>query len=94
MDINGVLKSVHRYDVTSLIFGGGKFVATVIDAPGDESTVISKFMISNATGQVGASEQTATRWTESETPPHAGPYIGVAYTEGTYVAISAGVDLA
>ena len=94
MDINGVLKSVHRYDVTSLIFGGGKFVATVIDAPGDESTVISKFMISNATGQVGASEQTATRWTESETPPHAGPYIGVAYTEGTYVAISAGGDLA
>ena len=91
MDTNSGLQTVHRYNLKKLMFGGGKFIASVQDAPGDESTVANKFLISNANA---AQSQTSSSysWTESDTPPHAGPYTDVAYSQGVYIAITDGGD--
>ena len=76
----------NKYTVSDLIYGGGKFVAAVQDSPADDSTVPNKFFVTTAT-RASIQDSALTRWQESATPPHAGPYY-VAYSQGVYVAIT------
>ena len=76
----------NKYRVTDLIYGGGKFVAAVQDSPLDDSTSPNKFYVTTATN-ASIQDSALSRWQESATPPHAGPYY-VAYSQGVYVAIT------
>ena len=76
----------NKYRVSDLMYGGGKFVASVQDSPLDDSTSPNKFFVTTAT-KASIQDSALTRWQESATPPHAGPYY-VAYSQGVYVAIT------
>ena len=81
-----------RYLVNSLQYLGGKFVATVQDSPFDDSTSANKFFVSNA--NVAQSSTSATTvWTESDAPPHTGPY-NVTWSQGTFVAVTPSGEVA
>ena len=82
----------NKYRVTDLIYGGGKFVASVQDSPLDDSTSPNKFYVTTAT-KASIQDSALTRWQESATPPHAGPYY-VSYSQGVYVAITSSGELA
>ena len=86
-DIGGI-----KYLVQELTFAGGKFIASVQDSPFDDSTSINKFFVSNANA-AQSSTSAVTVWTESDAPPHAGPY-SVTYSQGTYVAITQNGEVA
>ena len=81
-----------RYLIQQLIYLGGKFIASVQDSPFDDSTSANKFFVSNANA-AQSSTSAITVWTESDTPPHQGPYT-VTYSQGTYVAITANGEVA
>jgi hypothetical protein len=83
----------NRYLLQELTFAGGKFIASVQDSPFDDSTSANKFFVSNA-NQAQSSTSAITVWTESDTPPHTGPYSEVAYSQGTYVAITGAGEVA
>ena len=65
-----------RYLLQKLTFTGDKFIASVQDSPFDDSTSVNKFFVSNANA-AQSSTSAITVWTESETPPHSGPYMKV-----------------
>ena len=82
----------NKYILNELSFIGGKFVASVQDSPFDDSTSVNKFFVSNANA-AQSSTSAITVWTESDAPPHAGPY-SVTYAQGTYVAITQNGEVA
>ena len=82
----------NRYLVQQLIYLGGKFIAAVQDSPFDDSTSANKFFVSNA-NVAQSSTSAITVWTESDTPPHTGPY-KVSYSQGTYMAITTNGEVA
>ncbi len=82
----------NKYRVSDLMYGGGKFVASVQDSPLDDSTSPNKFYVTTATN-ASIQDSALTRWQESATPPHAGPYY-VAYSQGVYVAITGSGEMA
>ena len=82
----------NKYRVSDLMYGGGKFVAAVQDSPLDDSTSPNKFFVTTATN-ASIQDSALTRWQESATPPHAGPYY-VAYSQGVYVAITGSGEMA
>ena len=82
-----------KYLIQHLTFEGGKFIASVQDSPFDDSTSANKFFVSNA-NKAQSSTSAITVWTESDAPPHAGPYGKVGYAQGTYVAITGTGEIA
>ena len=86
-DIGGI-----KYLIQELVFVGGKFIASVQDSPFDDSTSANKFFVSNANA-AQSSTSAVTVWTESDVPPHTGPY-SVGYSQGTYVGITQNGEVA
>tara|TARA_R110000803_G_scaffold55676_3_gene112698 strand:- start:19022 stop:24175 length:5154 start_codon:yes stop_codon:yes gene_type:complete len=82
-----------RYIVQHLSFTGDKFIASVQDSPFDDSTSVNKFFVSNANA-AQSSTSAITVWTESETPPHTGPYTAVTSSQGTFLAITVNGEVA
>ena len=82
-----------RYLLQHLTFTGDKFIASVQDSPFDDSTSANKFFVSNANA-AQSSTSAITVWTESETPPHTGPYTKVTSSQGTFVAITGNGEVA
>ena len=82
-----------RYLLQKLTFTGDKFIASVQDSPFDDSTSVNKFFVSNANA-AQSSTSAITVWTESETPPHSGPYMKVTSSQGTFVAITGNGEVA
>ena len=82
-----------RYLLQHLTFAGDKFIASVQDSPFDDSTSANKFFVSNANA-AQSSTSAITVWTESDAPPHTGPYTKVAYSQGTFAAITANGEIA
>jgi len=82
----------NKYLLQELTFAGGKFIASVQDSPFDDSTSVNKFFVSNANA-AQSSTSAITVWTESDTPPHTGPY-SVTYSQGTYLAITTNGEVA
>ena len=82
-----------RYLLQHLTFTGDKFIASVQDSPFDDSTSANKFFVSNANA-AQSSTSAITVWTESETPPHTGPYTKVTSAQGTFIAITGNGEVA
>ena len=74
-----------QYDVASLCFGNGRFVAAAYDSPNDISTVNNKFFYSLTNKSVAAG---STQWLMGEDTPAADNFF-VSYQQGVFVAISA-----
>jgi hypothetical protein len=82
-----------RFLMQHLTFTGDKFIASVQDSPFDDSTSGNKFFVSNANA-AQSSTSAVTVWTESETPPHTGPYLKVTSSQGTFIAITTNGEVA
>jgi hypothetical protein len=82
-----------KFLMQHLTFTGDKFIASVQDSPFDDSTSGNKFFVSNANA-AQSSTSAVTVWTESETPPHTGPYLKVTSSQGTFIAITSNGEVA
>ena len=74
-----------QYDVASLCFGNGRFVAAAYDSPNDISTVNNKFFYSLTNKSTAAGN---TVWLMGEDTPAADNFY-VTYQQGVFVAVSA-----
>ena len=74
-----------QYDVASLCFGNGRFVAAAYDSPNDISTVNNKFFYSLTNKSTAAGN---TVWLMGEDTPAADNFY-VSYAQGVFVAVSA-----
>jgi len=89
---NGPIIGAGRFLIRDLVYGNNRFVASAIDNPSDLSTLGNRFLYTLA-NQSSVDSSTVTVWQESELPP-SGPEYFLSYSQGVFMAITAGGEMA